>query len=109
MSDFKPGDKVLIEALLVMVAGDRAVVDFYVGDSRPASLNVPFDRLRAAPDPELRPGMVVAAVDPADDREWWVAEGADSALGFLNADGEWFTRDQLDCARLRIVHPRVNP
>lgn len=115
MSAFKPGDKVLVEATVTYPHSSGAWLDLRLSDNAAhhgTSVTVQAEFVHPVPeppDPELRPGMVVAAVDPTDDREWWVAEGADRTLRFVAADGGWFTRDELDCARLRIVHPQVNP
>lgn len=113
MSAFKPGDKVLIPATVKEAWPGDELIFVAVGGTLPTGgvpMYVNADAVQPAPgplyvDPELRPGMVVAAVDPADDRQWWVT----GDNGFVGANGEWLIREQLDCARLRIVHPQVTP
>jgi hypothetical protein len=109
MNAFQPGDKVLVEAELVIAAGDWAVVRF---DRSPMNADVPLDALHPAPkplyvDPELVPGMVVAPLDAADDREWWVtrddtsAHYGDRPFTFFTPDG--IALERGDLPRFRVV------
>jgi hypothetical protein len=112
MTAFQPGDRVLVEAELVTAASARAVVRFWVGDASPTRISVPLEIVHPAPkplyvDPELVPGMVVAPLDAADDREWWVA-----ASPYVGADC-WFIERSGSCVRraglpdeIRVVRPR---
>jgi hypothetical protein len=75
MTDFKPGDRVLIRATVkgpLETVGDQLVTtdngfSFY---ARPADL-MPAPEPPYV-DPELEPGMVVMPEDRSDDRLWWV-------------------------------------
>jgi hypothetical protein len=58
-------------------------------------------------DPELVPGMVVAPLDAADTREWWVARSPWSAgdCHFVERSGSSARRNQLP-DEIRVVRPR---
>jgi hypothetical protein len=78
MTDFKPGDKVLIPAtVLERLRADDNTNMYDVNVAGVGLCRVPPDVLLPAPeppyvDPELVPGMVVAPEDRSDDRLWWV-------------------------------------
>jgi hypothetical protein len=109
---FQPGDKVLVEAELVTAASARAVVRFWVGDASPTRISVPLEIVHPAPkplyvDPKLVPGMVVAPLDAADDREWWVVPSPYAAVDywFIERSGSDAGRNALP-AEIRVVRPR---
>jgi hypothetical protein len=102
---YKHGDHALVEATICEAGDGYVCVELNDAQHAVVALSA-IHPAPEPPEPELRRGMVVAADDPTDDRQWWVAEG-DAAVRFVDADGAWFTRDELDCARLRVVHPQV--
>lgn len=78
MTAFQAGDRVLVEGQLVWVDRNGAGLSF--PDWGGHCVFVSLDLLRPVPepeyvDPELVPGMVVAPLDAADTRQWWVIEG----------------------------------
>lgn len=110
MTAFRAGDRVLVEGQLVWVDGNGAGLSF--PDWGGHCVFVSLDLLRPVPelehvDPELVPGMVVAPLDAADDREWWVVPspyvGAD--CWFIGRSGSSARRNQLP-DEIRVVRPR---
>jgi hypothetical protein len=108
MTAFKPGDKVLIHARMGHPTATDGVY-FVTIDCGRIGVSVPASALLPAPkplyvDPELVPGMVVAPLDAADDREWWVVPSVQGCC-FIERSGSPAGRNQLP-DEIRVVRPR---
>lgn len=115
MSDFKPGDKVLIRATVEgPLDGDG---EYYllteVGRTccwaRPAEMEPAPEPPYV--DPELVPGMIVVPLYKGDDRRWWVTRDdtsphyGDRPFTFFTPDGIALERGDLPPFRV-VFDPR---
>jgi hypothetical protein len=113
MNAFKPGDRVLIRATIskpIEPTGRHLIQldggGFHTYASADAMVPAPHV------DPELVPGMVVAPLDAADARVWFVIDETDGGpliptyrLRFRNAFGELSARHELPEIRV-VFDPR---
>jgi hypothetical protein len=107
VTELKVGDRVLALGEIVDLSEDgEAHVEFTEGSDGGAW--VPLSSLQSAPpppytDPELVPGMVVMSEDRSDDREWFVIDIGEGAVGFRNFADVRFRRALLP-DEIRVVH-----
>lgn len=112
MTEFKKGDRVVLEGAVTMVEGGVKTRWYQIATLNGATFWVHPGDLKVAPyrDPELRPGQVVMSEDESDERAWWVRRGIDGGLRFLapapTSDGGGAVYRPALPAEIRVVWPR---